>query len=945
MTRSLLLDTQVSSDNVIALLRSRVECGAQLQLDSRAVQPGDVFLACPGLAGDGRAYLASALEKGAAAVLVHVESAQQWQVADYQVPVLGVVGLSQRLGELADLWYEKPSAHLTVIALTGTNGKTSCVQWLTDALQAAGERAGALGTLGLRFPDGSLAAAALTTPDVVSVHRSLAALREAGAQYVALEASSIGLAQGRLDGVRIFAAGLTNLSRDHLDYHQTMQAYGAAKTLLFTRPELQKAVLNADDAFGQSLAKRLTCSVATYSLLPKSKQSPATFRAEPAAQALQLGQWLFDGQNEQAMLQTRVLGRHNISNLLCVAGLLAALGWSLAKIAASFATLKPVDGRLEVVESYLSEVPVPTVLVDYAHTPDALAQALEVARDIAQTQQGKVWCVFGCGGNRDVGKRPVMGEVAQRLAARVIVTSDNPRDENPSVILSDIVAGLPGASANVTIEPERAQAILLAVLGAAPSDVVLIAGKGHETYQELAGRRLPFDDRQWAQAAFLLKQGRAVQTDSRRLQAGAIFLALKGDHFDGHDYLEQIKLAGACAAIVESRHPVAGLAQIALGETNAALLQLGRAWRRQFSIPLIAVTGSNGKTTTKEMIASILTHWLGPEHCLATVGNLNNHLGVPLTLLRLRAEHQAAVLELGMNHPGEIAILARTAEPTVALVNNAQREHQEFMVNVQAVALENAAVYASLMPGGIKVFPRDDDFSECWLQLAAEQPSLRFGLTDQAEVWASHIQADVLGSTFVVHTPLGESRISLSVPGMHNLLNALAATTCAVAAGAPLTAIERGLAAFHAVAGRMQPHRLANGMVLIDDSYNANPDSVRAAIEVLAALPAPRVLVLGDMGEVGDNGPAMHQEVGAYARDCGIEYVLTLGQATRLTATTFGAQAVICESPEQASEWLAEHPVASVLIKGSRFMRMETIVRQCLEHFEARDKAMVKHAV
>jgi murE/murF fusion protein len=360
---------------------------------------------------------------------------------------------------------------------------------------------------------------------------------------------------------------------------------------------------------------------------------------------------------------------------------------------------------------------------------------------------------------------------------------------------------------------------------------------------------------------------------------------------------------------------------------------------------MIAVTGSNGKTTTKEMISSILAAWLGQNHRLATEGNLNNELGVPLTLLRLRREHQAAVIELGMNHPGEIAILARATEPTVALVNNAQREHQEFMVSVEAVARENAEVYASLMPEGIKIFPSADTLSQLWLELTGERSSLRFGMHAEAEVWASQIQADALGTRFTVHTPIGEGHVSLSVPGEHNVLNALAATTCAVAAAVPMRAIEQGLASFHAVSGRMQPHRLANDVMLIDDSYNANPDSVRAAIDVLALLPAPRVLVLGDMGEVGDNGPAMHTEVGAYALERGINYLLTLGQATRLSATAFGAQATICETHEEASHWIAQQSVKSILIKGSRFMRMEKIVRTCLEQFDAIDKDVVKHAV
>lgn len=945
MTRSVLLASDLSTENIVALLRSKIECGAHLQADSRAVRAGDVFLACPGFTSDGRDFIAAAIKQGAGAVLMHADATTAWQATDFSVPVLGLPDLTARLGELADLWYDKPSAHMKVIAVTGTNGKTSCVQWLTDALRSAGYRAGALGTLGVRFPDGSVRAGALTTPDVISMHRSLAALREAGAQYVSLEASSIGLEQGRLASVRIFAAGFTNLSRDHLDYHHTMQAYAAAKARLFAWPGLQAGVLNADDAISASFVTDAAYPLVTYSLAQQNMTEAGALRAELLADSVSTGQWLLHSQSEQVAVQTKVVGRHNIANLLCVAGLLKALDWPLVKIAASFATLSPIEGRLQTVEPLLADRAVPTVLVDYAHTPDALARALEVARELAQARRASVWCVFGCGGNRDPGKRPLMGEVAQRLADRVIVTSDNPRAEDPHAIIAQIVAGLPGSSAKVTIEPDRAQAILAAVLGASCKDVVLIAGKGHETYQEIAGQRAPFDDRQWAQAALLLQQHRAIQTDSRRLDVGSIFLALKGDQFDGHDYLEQIQKAGACAAIVDTIRPVPGLAQVALGDTRAALLQLGRAWRRQFAIPLIAVTGSNGKTTTKEMISAILASWLGEAHRLATIGNLNNELGVPLTLLRLRHEHQAAVIELGMNHPGEIAILAHAAEPTVALVNNAQREHQEFMVNVEAVARENAAVYASLMPEGIKVFPRADTFSQLWLELARERASLRFGMTSEAEVWASDIRADALGTSFTVHTPIGEGRVELSVPGRHNLLNALAATACAVAAGVPMQAIEHGLTAFHAVAGRMQPHRLADGVMLIDDSYNANPDSVRAAIDVLASLPAPRVLVLGDMGEVGDNGPAMHEEVGVYARECGIEHLLTLGQATRLSAIAFGSQAVVCETNEQASDWIAQHLVKSVLIKGSRFMRMEKIVRTCLEQFEASDKDVVKHAV
>jgi murE/murF fusion protein len=504
---------------------------------------------------------------------------------------------------------------------------------------------------------------------------------------------------------------------------------------------------------------------------------------------------------------------------------------------------------------------------------------------------------------------------------------------------------LSSGAANVLIEVDRAQAILHAVLSANAEDIVLLAGKGHEAYQEVSGQRTAFDDGQWAQAGLMLRQECSVQTDSRKLDAGSVFVALRGDNFDGHDYLEQVAASGAVAAIVDQTNPQVALPQIALGDTRTALLTLGRAWRKKFVLPIIAVTGSNGKTTTKEMIASILAEWVGEPNRLATMGNLNNELGVPLTLLRLRSHHQVAVIELGMNHPGEIAVLGGVTLPTVALVNNAQREHQEFMVSVEAVARENAAVFDSLMPGGVKVYPADDTFTTLWNDLSGQHASSTFGLTAPARVWASDIDSDVLGSSFVLHTPVGQAEIALPVPGMHNVRNALAATACALASGASLASVVQGLQKFRAANGRMQPHRLQDGRVLIDDTYNANPDSVRAAIDVLASLPAPRVLVLGDMGEVGDNGPAMHTEVGAYARSRGIDTLLTLGEATRASALAFGQGARHCDSPEQICEMLGKMVIASLLVKGSRFMRMERVVRGYTEQFGTTPGEVVKHAV
>lgn len=943
MIRAELFAKDIAIPALIDKLGVTVKADAQLHMDSRALKAGDVFIACPGVVGDARAFVDDAIQAGAAAIVLHVDRASEWQDRSAAVPIFGVENLMARVGEFADAWYDQPSAQLCVVAITGTNGKTSCVQWLAQALRSEGVAVGTIGTLGVTYPDGLSVTGQLTTPDVVSMHRTLAEMRARGAKVVALEASSIGLEQGRLNGVRIAHAAFTNLSRDHLDYHLTMQAYEAAKLRLFVHAGLQGVVLNVDDPVGVKVARSTEVLATTFSL---SRQADsANLTARDLSTNARGAAFVLCERAECVEVQTQVLGAHNVANLVCVAGLLRQLGWSLSRVGAAFEKIEPVSGRLQRIYPIVSRTLSPTVVVDYAHTPDALERVLRTLHIVAQSRSAKLWCVFGCGGNRDAGKRSLMGAVAQKLADRVVVTSDNPRDEAPQAIIADIIAGLASGTGNVLIEVDRAQAILHAVLGADPEDIVLLAGKGHEAYQEANGQRIAFEDGQWAQAGLMLRQECSVQTDSRKLEAGSVFLALRGENFDGHDYLGQVAAAGAVTAFVDQPDATVALPQIALGDTRAALLTLGRAWRKQFSIPVIAVTGSNGKTTTKEMIASILAAWVGEENRLATAGNLNNELGVPLTLLRLRAQHQVAVIELGMNHPGEIGVLGSVTMPTVALVNNAQREHQEFMVSVEAVALENAAVFDSLMPGGTKVFPADDAFTSLWAGLAGQHASSTFGLTAPARVWASDIESDVLGSSFVLHTPLGQAEIVLPVPGMHNVRNALAATACALASGASLAAVAQGLRGFRAANGRMQPHRLADGRVLIDDTYNANPDSVRAAIDVLASLPSPRVLVLGDMGEVGNNGPAMHTEVGAYARARGIDTLLTLGEATRDSALAFGREASHCDSPEQACELLGKMPIASLLVKGSRFMRMERVVRGYIERFGTTPGEVVKHAV
>ncbi len=413
-----------------------------------------------------------------------------------------------------------------------------------------------------------------------------------------------------------------------------------------------------------------------------------------------------------------------------------------------------------------------------------------------------------------------------------------------------------------------------------------------------------------------------VSSDTRNVQPGELFVALRGERFDGHGFLAEAAGRGATAAIVDRNyHGPYPLPVIIVDDTRRALGDLARHWRKRFSPSLIAITGSNGKTTVKEMLAAILRQHAGEDAVLATKGNLNNDIGVPLTLLRLRAAHRWCAIELGMNHKGEIGLLAGIAAPTVALVNNAQREHLEFMSSVEEVAAENATVYDALPADGTAVVNADDARATVFRSRAGTRRVIDFGI-GAGSVTGTY-RLGQLSSEVRIRTPDGDAEATLSIPGLHNVRNALAACACAFAAGIDVRTAARGLTAFVPYAGRLQVKRSPAGATVIDDSYNANPDSVRAAIDVLASCTAPTVLVLGDMGEVGEQGPQFHREIGAYARSKGISALLALGEATRDSVAAFGAGARHFDSVDAL---VAAAQGASFLVKGSRFMKMERIV-------------------
>jgi murE/murF fusion protein len=1061
-----MLQQLLTPQDAVAWLRARVT--GTLRTDSRQVRPGDGFLAWPGAAVDARAHVAAALAAGAAACLVELDGVQAFAFHDARIATYP--GLKAASGEVADAWFDQPSQRLAVLAVTGTNGKTSSSWWLAQALSNLAPPdavpCGVVGTLGVGVPP-HLVSTGLTTPDPVALQVAFAEFAKQGLRACAIEASSIGIEEQRLAGTRIHTALLTNVTQDHLDYHGDMARYWQAKARLFAWPQLRAAVINVDDPYGAELAEQLSASALdlwTLSITPGAAHR-ARLQAQDIRYELQGVAFTVVEGVQQLPLATQLIGDYNVSNVLGVIAAMRTLGVSLADAVQACAHLTPVPGRMECV----SAAGQPLVAVDYAHTPDALAKALDALRPLVQARGGQLWCVFGCGGNRDSAKRPLMGAVAGAHADRVVVTSDNPRAEAMDAIISQILLGLTGV-ADVQVEPDRARAIAQTLAQAGAADVVLLAGKGHEDYQEIAGQRLPFSDIEQVKKAFArwaglpndgiasrrsvvianeVKQSmtaglpglpryarsdeapvqgpravsgliradmmnlqqvadwlgqpladgsdpvqvliRRVHTDTRTLAPGDLFVALHGERFDGKDFLQEARAKGAVAAICQGDAAVeklrqAGLPGLVVPDAKRALARLATRWRAQFSLPLIAVTGSNGKTTVTQMVASILRAHV-PDACLATQGNLNNDIGVPLTVLGLRAHHRMAVVELGMNHPGEIAALAAIAQPTVALVNNAQREHLEFMETVEAVAQENGAVIDALPKDGVAVFPSDDAYSALWADKAGARERLCFGaptvianLPESGPARHTALEPDFVTASearqsrqseshgllhcvrnddpkdigvfkSAVHTtravwsgaawqvsavtPQGALHYALHIAGAHNVKNSLAAAACALAAGVPLAAIAAGLEAFEPVKGRSRALLVRHGgwaITLVDDTYNANPDSVHAAIEVLAALPGPRLLVLGDMGEVGDQGPQFHAEALQWAQERQIEKIIVTGAAClQAAAPLAGIEAHAQMTDVQAAVLAALPTVASVLVKGSRFMKMERVVEAIVQ--------------
>ncbi len=923
-----------------------------LTADSRAVRPGWLFAALPGAKADGAQFTAQAIAQGATAIL----SGSSTVFPPLDVPLIRSDDPRRSLALMAARFYQAQPP--VAVAVTGTNGKTSVAEFTRQIFAALGRQAASLGTIGVVKPDGSVYGS-LTTPDPVTLHRTLAELTTEGVTHIAFEASSHGLDQRRLDGVRLKAAAFTNLGRDHLDYHPTVEDYFGAKLRLFDTllPADGIAVVHADDDYSARVIAAAKLRGIRVFTTGRTGSDLKLISVAPDGFAQRL---TFEHAGHRYDLRLNLIGDYQATNALIAAGLAIASGEDAAAAFGAIENIHGVNGRLDIIGEYNGGLAV----VDYAHKPEALEAALAAVRPFAT---GKLICVFGCGGDRDKGKRPIMGEIAARCADVVIVTDDNPRTERPEVIRREILNAAPGA-----IEVgDRAHAITTAVRLLHKGDVLLVAGKGHETGQIIGSTTLPFSDHDtlrtamtpplWTADALVAASSGTLDgvidqpvmgfsIDTRSLQKGDAFVALR-DARDGHEFVAAAFKAGAAAAIVAStyvRHSGDG-ALIRVDDPLHALERIGVAARNRLSPDacVIAVTGSVGKTGTKEMLRQCLGR-IGKTH--AAVKSFNNHWGVPLTLARTPADTTFAIFEIGMSHAGEITPLVQFVRPHIAIVTTVEPVHLANFKSIEEIADAKAEIFDGLVPGGTAIINRDNPHFER-LKTAAQPVGAKivsFGHDLNADVWIE--QADMRDDGSTVITRLSNRTVSyqLGAPGAHLVQNSAAVVaTLDTALVHDMAAVNNALGALRFATApegrgaRSVVGSTRNNILLIDESYNANPASMRAALATLGTVPSTqysrRIAVLGDMLELGAAGPDLHRGLHSVIDTANVDLVFACGPNMRhlfekLSSAQQGAWAASSEELE-AIVVAAVQSGDAVMIKGSLGSRMAPLVKSLKERF------------
>ena len=992
----------------------------EVTCDSRNVGPGTLFVAIRGTQADGHNFVSQAIAQGCHYLVVEDDPGPLPHVT-----VIRVKNTSEALGWLTAALYDFPANSLTLIGLTGTNGKTTVSWMLEQMLASAGHQVGVIGTVNYRYRNGNgeeiIEPAPLTTPGPEQLQFLLRKMVDQGVTHVIMETSSHALEQGRLAGLLFDVAVFTNLSRDHLDYHKNMDGYFTAKKLLFTRylkPEGQAVIVTEPSGregknWGDQLRKELIEQHAG-AVLDCGFAAKAAIHADTLDYDIHGFSCELSLTGERVPFSAQLTGNYNVLNLLAAAGVGSALKLQTKAIISGLKKVGQVPGRLERIQlPGLSEDAQPCVLVDYAHTPDALKNVLQTLRPLVQ---GQLICVFGCGGDRDKGKRSLMGEVSAQFSDISLVTSDNPRSEDPPVILQEVAEGLRSVGAvESSLEElisdqadrnggfprflcieERKEAVHAACVLAGPGDIVLLAGKGHEDYQLVGNKKVYCDDRVEGRNGLLCwslphllraladvqakRKGELhgllgqVSTDTRTLSPGDIFVALAGDNFDGHDYLGRAAEAGAAVLIVQQKRVEAtGRSPLLPGhvvvlqvpDTLVALGQLA-AYRRRLlgpALPLIAITGSCGKTTVKEMTAAIFsrhyqasqttaTESFAVERVLKTGGNFNNLIGLPLSLLPVTAQHKVAIMEMGMNQFGEIQRLTEIAVPDIACITNVKAAHLEGLGSIKGVAQAKGELFAGMRPDTVAVVNYDDSYVR---RLSKKSKKIiGYSCTATGRHYNPVVRATRIldggyrGMRFTLHISEWQDRMNIQAPGMHNVNNCLAAAAMAHAGGVAPETIVAALSEFRSTDKRMQMMTLPGGIRVLNDCYNANPASMAAALRTVSGFgqDCNRIALLGDMLELGAEAEKAHAEIGRQAAELGYNHLAVTGSfSSQIAQGAYQAgmtkeQVHICADTQSMADWLYQEMIQAriraddwLLLKGSRGMRMEDVLLEIERRF------------
>jgi len=986
-----------------------------LCLDSRKVQPGDMFAALKGISLDGHNFILQAVAADCSALLVN----RGWQELVPEAEPLRRVAIVEvddtkiALGNIAANYYDHPERRLTIIGITGTNGKTTTSFLVESMLKACGRRPGVIGTVNYRYSDKNdkhiEMVAPFTTPESPTLFALLRKMADEDITDVVMEVSSHALAQSRLTGMEFDIGVFTNLSRDHLDFHADMQHYFTSKKQLFTnhlkpggrivivladstdQEESNTPVHDVSNNWGRQMYEDIKAQfrsqgesppITTCGMSSDCDIHPQNFTANICGITAEIST-----PAGSMSLKTPLVGPFNLRNMLCAIGIGLAHDEKLGCMQKGLEKLHAIPGRLERIELKQKDELCPSVFVDYAHTPDALENVLNALQDI---KPQRLICVFGCGGDRDRGKRALMGEIAGQLCDVVLATSDNPRSEPPEMILAQIEEGLVRTGLHRISAPKilsrkdgkgydiimnRHLAISTAVRHAGSKDIVLISGKGHENYQVNKNGKIFFDDRVEAEMQLEAKSGapprwklewvqqltggqflypveesvtfNTISTDTRTIQPGDLFIALKGEKFDGRIFSQKAVEKGAAGLLINHTN---GRKQADLGfhpsipvllvpDTVVALGQLAGGWRRwNNNLLVVGITGSSGKTTVKEMTGSILSQ---NRAIIKTEGNFNNLIGLPLTLFRLQPEHEIAVLEMGMNRPGEIATLTEIADPDIACIINVQEAHLEGLRDIRGVAKAKNELFAGLKPEAKAAVNLDDEIVSS-LAAALTQEKITFGCHPEAIVRAVNIKSlGENGMEFTLHIGSETRQVRIKGLGKHNVTNSLAAAAMAHGTGCTIDEIVRGLAAFEPYDRRTRIEELPSGIKILDDCYNANPASMMAALNTLLDLKKDHqaIAVLGDMLELGSKTEAAHSAIGKAVKDLGLDFLAAFGsQAENVVKSARNAgmdpsAAKGFNSKKKLASWLQELLQAGriksgdwLLVKGSRGMRMEEVL-------------------